>query len=237
MRVATTSGNGCRKRGRPRDPLLEHRRAMQKLCPADAKSRRGIDDHCYAQHAIGALYRSGRSFGWLFDAPTWEAGATARNPHNTVLAELGRLRHEGWIVATAARLLEVFPSRPNIRRACELVRACRTILEDAEQGVARVDLRGAERLLLGLYSGSLAGVGLLARLSAGILRQPRADLPDSPARAHPDLGEPQVVSSGLPASPRAASTRPSSRSTSPSSGLRDEGDVPAVKATIDEARP
>jgi hypothetical protein len=46
-----------------------------------------------------------------------------------VLAELGRLRHDEWIRTTAAKLLEVYPERPNLRRACELARACRTILE------------------------------------------------------------------------------------------------------------
>jgi len=125
----TTSGNGCRKRGRPRDPLLDKARAALALYPPDAKSRRGFEDHCYAGLAIGALGRAGRSFGWLFDDATWTAGTTARNPHWTVLAELGRLRHEQWIVNVADELLEAFPDRPLIRRACELVRACRTILE------------------------------------------------------------------------------------------------------------
>jgi hypothetical protein len=44
-----TPGNRCRKRGRPRDPLLEQYRLVLRAYPPNAKSRRALDHHAWAR--------------------------------------------------------------------------------------------------------------------------------------------------------------------------------------------
>lgn len=115
MRVAQVK----RKRGRPSVHSTELMAIVNQMYP-DVKSKRGKLDVCDTITAVSALL-DGPAL-WFYDAPSVRAGVPT-TMHGSLMAELGRFRHDGLIREIARQLDEQGPMQ--IREAVKLVRFVR----------------------------------------------------------------------------------------------------------------
>src|SRR5262245_7533859 len=109
----------ARKRGRPEAVPPEALAVYARMFP-EIKTRRGLQERCYAGLAIRAL-SDDPAFEWLVSTREQIAGGTSRLRH-TILAELGRVSDERMIKEMARLLCK---QRPTAKRAAALIRRWR----------------------------------------------------------------------------------------------------------------